>query len=254
MSTAFKVVRFLAGDPSTAEVLRRGWADALGDDDADAAGADRGGGPLAGRPVRVTLAVPVVLAELPPPRFAAVDVQWFTDLDEARANDAWLAAVAPELGLDSPGLATGSCRVVAEEVVLRGQDHLAARWRAGGDRLKMMSFGRRHPSLSPEEFSARWRNEGGRLGGEAIPDDVRGSAYVQNHPVRLDDGRGWPLDAVNEVYVERMEDLRRRAAWMAARTGAPGRADAVPFMSPTETWSMGVLEALVTTPAGAPGV
>ncbi len=117
----------------------------------------------------------------------------------------------------------------------------------------MMSFGRRHPSLSPEEFSARWRNEAGRLGGEAIPDDVRGAAYVQNHPVPLDDGHEWPLDAVNEVYLERMDDLRRRAAWMAARTGDAGRADAVPFMSPTETWSMGVSEALLTAPAGSSG-
>ena len=199
----------------------------------------------------MTLAVPVDLAELPPPRFAAVDVQWFTDVDEALANDAWLAAVAPEIGPDSRVLAAGSCRVVAEEVVRRGQDHLAARWRAGGDRLKMMSFGRRHPSLSPEEFSARWRNEAGRLGGEAIPDDVRGSAYVQNHPVPLDDGHEWPLDAVNEVYVERIDDLRRRAAWMAARLDAVGQPGAVPFMSSSETWSMGVLEALVTAPAGA---
>jgi hypothetical protein len=99
--------------------------------------------------------------------------------------------------------------------------------------------------LSPEEFSARWRVEAGRLGGQQIPDDVRGSAYVQNHPVRVD-GHDWPFDAVNEVYVERLDDLRRRAAWMAARQDAALRSDAVRFMSPTETWSMCLREELMS--------
>jgi len=233
-----KVVRCLAGEPSLAEDLRRRWSAVL----ASAEGARQ----APGRPVRVALAVPLALPELPPPRYAAVDLQWFAHVGEGLASEAWIGAVDRDLCLGSPVFGPGSCRVVAEEVVGRGQAHLDARWEAGGERFKMMSFGRRHPSLSPEEFSARWRAEAGRLGGEQIPDDVRGSAYVQNHPVRLD-GHAWPLDAINEVYLERLDDLRRRAAWMAARQDAALRSHrAPPLMSPTETWSMGLREELMS--------
>ena len=220
MTATVKVLRFLAGGPSLPDELRRRWATALA------------AGPAPGRPVRVTLGVPVAVPELAPPPVAAVDVQWFADVGEAVANEAWLAATDPDLG---PG--PGSMRVVADEVVLRGRDHLAARWAAGDVRCKMMSYGRRHPTLSAAAFSARWRDEAGSYGGEPIPDDVRGSAYVQNHPVAVN-GHEWPLDAVNEVYVAGLGDLRRRAAWFAARR--PG--DGVPFMSPTATWSIAVQE------------
>ena len=69
---------------------------------------------------------------------------------------------------------------------------------------------------------------------------------MQNHPVPLDDG--WFLDAVNEVWFERLDDLRRRAAWFAARQQAALRSGAVSFMSPTETWSMFVRESPLTPP------
>ena len=210
--TAVKVVRFLDREP---EGLRGRWAQALA-----------AGDPV-GRPSRVAVAVP--LSGFPEPPFAAVDLQWFPDVAEALANEAWLASVDPEL-------AAGSCRVVVEEVVVRGQDYLAGRWKAGGDRYKMMSFGRRHPDLTPVEFSAQWRGHAGRLGGEQIPDEVRGLAYVQNHPVPVE-GHEWPFDAVNEVWFERLDDLRRRRDWFAARPGA------VPsFMSPDHLWSMFVRE------------
>ena len=237
MRASIKVVRFLAGEPPLAEDLRRCWTAVLE--------ADGGARPAPGRPVRVALAVPLDMPELPPPRFAAVDLQWFVDVGEGLANEAWLGAADPDLCLGSPLLGRGSCRVVAEEVVLRGRDNLDARWEAGGERSKMMSFGRRHPTLSLDEFSTRWRAEAGRLGGEQIPEDVRGSAYVQNHPVRVD-GHDWPFDAVNEVYVERLDELRRRSAWMAARQDRARRADTAPFMSPTETWSMCLREELMS--------
>ena len=228
---AVKVVRFLDGERWLAETLRSRWTRALA-----------GGSSAQGRPVRVALALPLALpAELPgsaPPLFAAVDIQWFPGLGEALANGAWLAAVDPDLAIDS-------CVVVAEEVVLRGREYLDARWREGGGRFKMMSFGRRHPALTAEEFSARWRDEAGRLGGERIPDEVRGQAYVQNHPVPLD-GHEWPLDAVNEVYFDRLDHLHQRAAWFAARQQAALRSDAPPFMSPTATWSMLVRESVLT--------
>lgn len=223
--TAYKVVRFLSGGPSLPGTLRSLWARA------------RAGDPGAGRPMRVALAVPVVLPGLPPPRFAAVDLQWFAEAGGALANEAWLRSLEPDLGGEA-------CRVVAEEVVLRGHDYLDARWALGGERWKMMSFGRRDRRLTPGQFSARWRREAGRLGDEEIPEDVRGLAYVQNHPVPLG-GHEWPFDAVNEVYVEDVGALRRRGAWLAARQVAALRSGAPPFMSPAETWSLFVRETVL---------
>jgi hypothetical protein len=93
----------------------------------------------------------------------------------------------------------------------------------------MMSFGRRNPALSPAEFAARWRREAGRLGDDAIPDELRGFAYAQDHPAP---GSDPAFDAVNEVWFDRLDDLRRRAAWFAAR---PVPAD---LWSPAECWSV----------------
>jgi hypothetical protein len=237
---AVKVIRFLEGEPSLGDVVRSGWADALVGD----------AGPTAahppGQPFRVAVMTPLDLPGLPAPRYAAVDMQWFSEADGARANEAWLAKVAPQLHLGSLAGGEGSCHLVAEEVVLRGGDYLDTRWDGGGERFKMMSFGRRNPRLTREEFSARWRSQAGRLGGDAIPEAVRGLAYVQNHPVPLD-GREWPLDAVNEVYFERVDDLRQRGIWFAQRQEAALRTEAESFMSPRETWSLFVRESLVGT-------
>lgn len=200
---AVKVIRFLEGD---AEDLRDRWARVLSRGDA-------------GAPYRVAVATPVRSSDLPEPPFSAIDLQWFAGAEAA------LRPADPELGV-------GTWQVVAEELVLRGHDYLRARWEAGGRRYKMMSFGRRNPRLSVEEFSARWRSHAGRLGGERIPDDVRGLAYVQNHPLPVP-GRTWPLDAINEVYVDDLDGLRRRHAYLAAR-----QQSADDLMSPTETWSM----------------
>jgi hypothetical protein len=220
VSAAVKVVRFhaRAGD------LEAGWARALD------------GAPDAGRPVRVALAVPLALAGLPAPRFAAVDCQWFAGVADAGANEAWLRKAAPDLAAGP-----GSLLVVAEEVVLRGQDWLDARWAAGGERYKMISCGRRDPALTAEQLSARWRREAGRFGAEEIPEAVRGQAYAQNHPLALD-GRGRPLDAVNEVWFDRPADLRRRGVWLAARPEA-----ARPLWA--EAWSLYLRE---TVPAVTP--
>ena len=77
----------------------------------------------------------------------------------------------------------------------------------------MMSVARRNPALSRAELAERWRAEAGRLGAEAIPDDVRGLAYVQDHP--LDDAA--PFDAINEAWFDTLDGLRRRADWFASR-------------------------------------
>ena len=228
MSTAVKVVRFHARGPVPPDELEAGWARAL-----DRALAR---GPAPGRPVRVTLGVPLALSGLPPPRFAAVDCQWFADAAEAEANEDWLRAAGPDLAANA-----GSLPVTTEEVVLRGQDWLDARWAAGGVRYKMMSCGRRDPALTAQELSARWRREAGRLGAEDIPEAVRGQAYAQNHPLARD-GLDRPLDAVNEVWFDRLADLRRRGAWFAARLAA-----AHPLWA--ETWSLFLRE---TVPAVTP--
>jgi hypothetical protein len=125
--------------------------------------------------------------------------------------------------------------VAVDEVVVRGADELAARWAASDERFKMMSFGRRNPALSRAEFVARWRAEAGRLSGDPIPDELRGLAYVQDHPL----GDDPPLDAVNEVWFDDVDALRRRAEWFAAR---PIPAD---LMSPPDCWSLYLRETVV---------
>jgi hypothetical protein len=144
-----------------------------------------------GARVRVARGTALHLHGLPPPPFATVDVLW---------------------GTEPVALGEGEIEVVVTEEVRRGADALAARWAAGGERFKMMSFGRRNPALSPAEFADRWRREAGRLGGEEIPADLRVFAYVQDHPVP-----GAAFDAINEVWFDRLDDLRRRAEWFAAR-------------------------------------
>jgi hypothetical protein len=77
----------------------------------------------------------------------------------------------------------------------------------------MVSVARRNPTLTRAEFVDAWRNEAGRLGAEVIPDDVRGVAYVQLHPIDPDP----PYDAVNMVWFADVAGLRRRAEWFAER-------------------------------------
>jgi len=172
--------------------------------------------------LRASLGLPIDDPDLPPPPFAAVGIQWFDDVD---------AAVTA---------ANGSTTVVAEEVVLRGADYLASRWAGGGERLKMMSFGRRNPRWTRQEFSQRWRRDAGRVGGDAIPEDVRGLAYVQNHPLLTRDDP--PFDAVNEVWFERLDLLRRRGAYIAAMLATPSPSPADSLMAPGAAWSMFVRE------------
>jgi len=217
--TVTKVVRFLDGDPGA---IRSRWQELL----ADARWIDGG-------PTRVTLSTALDLPDLPPPSFAAVDVLWFADEAATLDHDGWLRRTAPALALDG-----GSCAVVVDELPLRGADHLAARWRDGGERFKMMSFGRRNPDLSRAGFTTRWRHESGRMGGVVIHNGARGQAYVQDHPV----GDEVAFDAVNEVWFDRLDDLRRRAVWFAAR---PVPAD---LMAPTECWSLYLREELLPGP------
>lgn len=111
--------------------------------------------------------------------------------------------------------------IVADEVVLRGADWLAARWARGGTAFKHMALARRARGLTPAEFSDRWRNRAGQIttaGGAAtvaIPAEARGLAYAQNHPRPRAAGE-WPYDAVNEVWFDDLDSMRTRIDWFRA--------------------------------------
>jgi len=112
-----------------------------------------------------------------------------------------------------------SPEIVVDEVVLRGDDWLDQRWRDGSDQLKHLALARRAEGLTIEEFSERWQahaghvsTPGARSPSSAIPAEVQGLAYVQNHlRVGATDDLGY--DAVNEVYFDELESLRARIAW-----------------------------------------
>lgn len=214
-----KILRFLPAPPSA-----DAWSGRLG----------RPGGPT-----RVALGAALTLDGLPPPRFAAVEVLWFDDAAR-RPPVSTTEPIAPATGPATEGTLGGAVEdgtivLPVDEVVVRGADALADRWVAGGERYKMVSFGRRNPALTRAAFIERWRAEAGRLGGDRIPDEVRGLAYVQDHPVADDP----PLDAVNEVWFDELDGLRRRARWFAAR---PIPAD---LMSPPDCWSLYLRETVL---------
>jgi hypothetical protein len=126
--------------------------------------------------------------------------------------------------------------VVAEEAVLRGAGWLEQRWRDGGSMVKHMALATRAAGLTQAEFAARWRAHAGTAGGTPIPDEARGLAYVQNHPVPGE----WPYDAVNEVYFRDLDGLRRRAEWF--RSNVPAPADGSLF---GQSWLLAVREVVI---------
>ena len=117
-----------------------------------------------------------------------------------------VAAVLIEWFEDGTAFAPDDAAVIAREQVMRGAAWLDARWREGGPKLKHMAFARRADGLTQAEFAERWRAHAGTVGSITIPDDVRGQAYVQNHPVPGE----WAYDAVTEVWFDDVEGLRKR--------------------------------------------
>jgi hypothetical protein len=111
------------------------------------------------------------------------------------------------------GLLSASQSVVfAREEIKRGADWLDAHREDGRPKLKHMTLARRASELTAEQFAQRWSSHAGTSGGTPIPDDARGSAYIQNHPMS-----GHPLyDAINEVYLEDAAALRSRIEWFTA--------------------------------------
>jgi hypothetical protein len=120
--------------------------------------------------------------------------------------------------------------IIAEEAVMRGADWLERRWADGAVKFKHMALARRAEGLSTSEFSERWRNRAGTIGGGAgsapviaIPNEAKGHAYVQNHPV-ANAAAEWTYDAVNEVYFDDLDAMRRRIDFF--RKNDVGRAEA----------------------------
>ena len=115
--------------------------------------------------------------------------------------------------------------IIATERAMRGDDWLERRWRHRGLVFKHVAVARRAKGLTPAQFSEAWSSGAGRVqrAGDqlplVIPADVRGCAYVQNHPLPRADGE-WIYDAVNEVSFDDVDGLRRRVAWFEANVGA----------------------------------
>lgn len=156
------------------------------------------------RPVRITIghALPEALPDQP---HQAVVIEWF---EKAPPYD--------------PFIDSGD--VEATEEIGRGADWLEKRWADGGPKIKHMALAKRAAHLNPEQFSELWRSRAGQLkapgGGPvlAIPDEAKGLAYVQNHPLPPPE-EGWVYDAVNEVYFDDVDSLRKRIDWFAASLG-----------------------------------
>ena len=108
-----------------------------------------------------------------------------------------------------------------------------------------MAIAQRASGLTPAEFSRAWRGRAGqvRRPGAAevtvIPDDVRGRAYVQNHPQPRTDGE-WAYDAVNEVWFDDLESLRTRITWFRENLSGQAEADLV-----RRSWFIAVQEQVV---------
>jgi hypothetical protein len=192
--------------------------------------------PPRARPSRVTVSTTLPELSGPDPRHDGIVIEWFTDAAHLRRFQDWLGPG----GLDSV--------IVAEEAVLRGAGWLDRRWRDGGDRLKHMALAVRAAGLTPAEFSRAWRSRAGqvrRAGAErvtAIPDEVRGRAYVQNHP-DLAGERAY--DAVNEVWFDDLAALRARIEWFRANVSGPADSGPAEADLIRQSWFIAVRERIV---------
>ncbi len=189
--------------------------------------------PHRARPRRIALSLELV-GEAPKPKHSGVSIEWFDDRPHLDRFEEWHATSATSLTgqADSVIDSAASPVVLVREVVLRGGEWLDERWREGGTKLKHMAMARRAAHLTPAVFSKRWQERAGtvRRPGQtratAIPDEARGLAYVQNHPLPRPQGE-WAYDAINEVYFGDEKGLRRRVEWFAENLGGEGEEDLV---------------------------
>jgi hypothetical protein len=170
------------------------------------------------RPLRVASCS--VLSDVTPDHLHdGIGIEWFGDAEHLARFESWLTSprgqyidgLLPEvLDLDASPL------LIAEEHVLRGSDWIDERWRRGGTALKHMAIARRAAGLTPVQFSELWKGRAGQVGTVVIPDEARGRAYVQNHPLPPPDDY-WAYDALNEVYfgADDLDGVRARIAFFA---------------------------------------
>jgi len=206
------------------------------------------------RAVTCTTLHGVVGTEAP---YDGITVEWFADLVALQRFEAWLATrQGCVLGSVSSAKAhDATTQIVADEAVMRGADWLLRRWQGGETKLKHMALARRAHGLSAAEFSARWRSRPGTVGGAGaapaivIPEQARGHAYVQNHPV-ANTAAAPRYDAINEVYFDDLASMQARIDFFVAHD--VGRADAdlvsqAVFVAVTEQ----VVFPSMTVPGGA---
>ena len=202
--------------------------------------------PAGVRPDRVALctSLPEVIAD---PRHDGIALEWFRDADHLARFEAWLASPQTRSVSDDLGQALDLDRspvVVADEVVMRGADWLAARWGRSADVVKHMAIARKAAGLTSEEFSQRWKSRAGTVGSAGgpivtIPDEARGLAYLQNHPRPIGSGE-WAYDALNEVYFESVDSLMVRIRWFEDNLGDQAETDLI-----SESWFVACREELL---------
>ena len=175
------------------------------------------------RPLRITWCT--ALTDIgSQPEHAGLGLEWFGDEAHLDRFDAWVAGVAPDDGVDPV--------ILAAEHIMRGDEWLDRRWSGDRSTFKHVAVARRAVGLTPAQFSETWRTGAGRVQRASdqpalvIPDDVRGCAYVQNHPLPRADGE-WAYDAVNEVSFDDLDGLRRRVDWFAEHVGAGAEPDLI---------------------------
>lgn len=180
------------------------------------------------RPLRLSVCTVLPEVDTSSAEYEGICFEWFEDEQVLERFQDWLLTLSGQDVLHQINDVADRDRspvVVADEIVARGADWLERRWLTGGQRVKHVALARRAAGLTPAEFSRRWAQEAGhvRPTGEdvvAIPEDVLGQAYVQNHPRPRSTG-DWAYDAINEVYFDDLAHLEKRAAWFRENAPAP---------------------------------
>ncbi|MDZ7675385.1 MAG: EthD domain-containing protein [Acidimicrobiales bacterium] len=130
-------------------------------------------------------------------RYAGVSMAWFAD-------EAHLHAAPDDESLPTAGEVIG---LTVDEEIVRGAEWLGAR-STSDEWYLHMALTPRAPGLTRAEFARRWRDHA-RGSANPLPDEIRGLAYVQNHPR----GEAPPYDAVNEAHFDDLDGLRHRVDW-----------------------------------------
>jgi hypothetical protein len=200
--------------------------------------------PEAARPIRLTVAttLPEVAANQ---KYDGVALEWFTDREHLLRFESWLRTPAGQTSQRLMGEAVelgASPVVVTDERVARGVDWLEQRWQDAGPKLKQLAIATRADGLTLAQFLDLWRSRAGKIGATPIPEAFRGLAYVQNHP-RVEPGRDWAYDAINEVYFDEIDSLLARIAYFERELTGGSETGLV-----SANWFLAVREELIELP------